>query len=335
MIRYTLRRLVFAAPVLLAISLVVFLLLDLAPGDPMAQLPLSIPPEVKAEMRRVLGLDAPLPVRFGKWAWQFYVIEPATWIDRALGTALTEDRPRMISWQTRAPVMDLIAQRLPQTLWVVGLAYVVGILLAVPLGLWSAYRQYSAFDQLGGAVSIIGFAVPPFFSGVLLILLFSVHLGWLPSSYDTTLRVTGWDSLLAQMRQMAMPVAVLSLQTTALISRYMRAAALDVLGQDHVRAARARGSNERRVLMRHVARNAMLPVVSVIALGLPQVFAGAIVTEQIFRVNGVGHLLITSIQAGDLPTVQTITVLLAVFIVLANLAADLIYAALDPRIRYA
>lgn len=334
MLSYTIRRLVMAVPTLLVISLIVFLLLELAPGDPMAQLPLTISPEVKAEMRRALGLDAPSHVRLGKWLWQLFVVEPAALADAFLGTQWSEGQTRMISWQTRGPVMDLIAQRLPQTLWVVGLAYLIGILLALPIGIWSAYRQYSAFDQIGTFASIIGFAVPPFFSGVLLILLFSVHLEWLPSVYDTTLRVTGWESFAAQLRQMALPVAVLSLQTTAQISRYMRAAMLDSLGQDYVRAARARGLSERRTLLRHAARNSMIPVVSVIAVGVPQVFAGAIVTEQIFRVNGIGQLLISSIQASDLPTVQTITVLLAALIVLFNLIADLAYAALDPRIRY-
>lgn len=334
MLNYTIRRLILALPTLLAISLVVFALMELAPGDPMAQLPLTISPEVKAQMRDALGLDAPGHVRFGKWLWQLGVVEPSVWLDNVFGTTLAEGRIRMISWQTRGPVMELIGQRLPQTLWVVGLAYLIGTALALPVGIWSAYRQYSAFDQIATGVSIIGFAVPPFFSGVLLILLFSVHLEWLPSVYDTTLQVTGWDSFGQQIRQMALPVVVLSLQTTAQISRYMRSAMLDHLGQDYVRAARARGISEGGMLWRHVLPNALVPVVSVIALGLPQVFAGAIVTEQIFRVNGVGHLLISSIQANDLPTVQTITVLLAALIVICNLLADLVYGALDPRIRY-
>ncbi len=334
MIRYTIRRLGLTVTTLLAISLIVFLLIDLAPGDPMAQLPLTIPPEVKAEMRRVLGLDASLPVRYGKWLWQLVVVEPSVWIDARFATSLAEGTPRIISWQTRAPVIELIAQRLPQTLTVVGLAYLFGTVVALPIGIWSAYRRSSTFDHVATFVSIAGLAIPPFFSGVLLILLFSVHLEWFPSVYDTTQRVTGWDSLMAQLRQMTLPVAVLSLQTAAQISRYMRAATLETLGQDYIRAARARGMGEGRMLIHHAARNAMLPVISVIALGLPQVFAGAIVTEQIFRVNGVGHLLITSIQANDLPTVQTITMLLAVLIVLANLGADLLYGALDPRIRH-
>jgi len=334
MLSYAIRRIIVAIPTLLFIGLVIFLLLELAPGDPMAQLPLTISPEVKAQMREALGLGDATHVRFGKWMWQFFVIEPMVWTDNLFGTSLSEGQSRVISWQTRAPVMDLVVERLPQTLWVVGLAYLVGICTAIPIGIFSAYRQYSVFDQVGSAVTMIGYAVPPFFSGVILIVVFTVHLGWLPSVYDTTHRVTDWDSALVQLRQMILPVMVLSLQTTAMISRYMRAAMLDALSQDYIQTARSKGLSEATVLMVHALRNSMIPVVSVVTLGLPQVFGGAIITEQIFKVNGLGHLLITSITANDLPTVQTVTFLLAVLIVAFNILADLLYGILDPRIRY-
>jgi peptide/nickel transport system permease protein len=334
MLSYTLRRLVLSVPTLLVISLVIFLLLELAPGDPMAQVPLTVPPEVKAQMRAALGLGEPTHIRFGKWLWQFFVVEPMVLADRLLGTGWAAGETRVISWQTRSPVMDIVLQRMPQTLWVVGMAYVVGILIALPVGIYSAYRQYSVFDQLGTFVTMVGYSVPPFFSGVLAIVIFSVHLGWLPSIYDTTHEVVGWDSFTAQLRQMVMPVMVLALQTTAQIARYVRAAMLDTLGQDYVRTARAKGLSEVVVVTVHALRNAMIPVVTVIALGLPQVFGGAIITEQIFKVNGLGQLLITAIQANDVPMVQTVTFMLAVLIVLANLAADLLYGLLDPRIRY-
>ncbi|MEB8385957.1 ABC transporter permease [Rhodobacteraceae bacterium KMM 6894] len=333
MLFYALRRLAFALPTLLVISLAVFALMALAPGDPMAQLPLTIPAEVRAEMRSALGLDAPFHVRYGLWLWQLVVVEPRVALEALLGLEGT-DAPRILSWQTRAPVFQLIAQRLPQTLTVVGLAYLLGIAVALPLGIWSAYRQNSTFDRAGNAIALLGVAVPPFFSGAVLIYVFSIRLEWLPSIYDTTLSVTDWNSLWEQARQMLLPVAVLSLQTTAQITRYMRAAMLDALGQDYVRAARAKGLSERAVLMGQAARTSLIPVVSVIALGAPQVFAGAIITEQIFGVNGVGQLLISSIRASDLPTVQTITMLLAALIILANLLADLAYGLLDPRVRY-
>ena len=334
MLTYTIRRLCLAVPTLLFIALVIFALLELAPGDPTAQIPLKVPPEVKAQMREALGLGEPAHIRFGLWLWQFFVIEPMVWIDTAFGLGLAEGKTRVISWQTRAPVMDTVIERLPQTLWVVAMAYIVGILIALPIGIYSAYRQYSVFDQVGTFVTMVGYSVPPFFSGVLVIMIFAVHLEWLPSIYDTTHRVVDWDSFVVQLRQMIMPVMVLSLQTTAQISRFMRSAMLDALHEDYVRTARAKGLSEWSVVMVHVLRNSMIPVITIIALGLPQVFGGAIITEQIFKVNGLGQLLITAIAANDLPMVQTVTFMLAVLIVLFNIIADLLYGALDPRIRY-
>ncbi|MEL7279860.1 MAG: ABC transporter permease [Pseudomonadota bacterium] len=334
MLTYAIRRVILAIPTLLFIALVIFALLEFAPGDPTAQIPLTVPPEVKAQMREALGLGEPSHIRFGLWLWQFFIIEPLVWIDHALGTAWSEGEARVISWQTRAPVMDTVVERMPQTLWVVGMAYVVGVLIALPIGIYSAYRQYSVFDQMGTFVTMVGYSVPPFFSGVVVIMIFAVQLELLPSIYDTTHVVTDWDSLKVQFQQMIMPVMVLALQTTAMISRFMRSAMLDALSQDYIRTARAKGLSEWSVVMIHGLRNSMIPVVTVIALGLPQVFGGAIITEQIFGVNGLGQLLISSIAANDLPMVQTVTFMLAVLIVLFNIIADLLYGALDPRIRY-
>jgi len=334
MLRYTLRRLLFAIPTLIAIALVIFLLLELAPGDPVAQLPLSIPDEVRAAMRAALGLGEAAHIRFGKWLWQMLLVEPMVIWDQVFGTSLTEEMQRILSWQTRAPVMALIWQHLPQTLWVVGLAYVLGCLIALPIGTYAAYRQYGLFDQVSGLLTMVGYALPSFFSGVLLMLLFSVHLGWFPMVYDTGHQIRDWDSLLVQLRQSALPVMVLTLQTTAQISRYLRAAMLDNLDQDYMRTARAKGLREQTVVMSHALRNALIPVVTLIALGLPSIFGGAIIVENLFGVNGIGQLLLTSIRANDVPTVQTIAFLLAVLIVLANILADLLYALLDPRIRY-
>ncbi len=334
MLHFTIRRLTLAVPTLLFISLIIFLLLELAPGDPMAQVPLTVPPEVKEKMREALGLGQPMHIRFWKWIVQFFWIEPQVMIDWIFHTNFSEGKLRVISWQTRSPVMDIVIQRLPQTLWVVGVAYVVGILIAIPIGIYSAYRQYSVFDQVGTFVSMIGYSVPPFFSGVFVIVIFSVNLGWFPSIYDTTHVVNDWDSFVVQLNQMIMPVMVLALQITAQISRFMRASMLDNLNQDFVRTARAKGLGERVVVMVHVLRNSMIPVVTVIALGIPSIFGGAIITEQVFKVNGIGQLLIGAIQANDLPMVQTLTFMFAVLIVLFNLIADVLYGILDPRIRY-
>ncbi|WP_045389066.1 ABC transporter permease [Falsirhodobacter sp. alg1] len=334
MLTFTIRRLLVAIPTLLFISLIIFLLLDLAPGDPLANMPLTIPPDVRENMRAALGLDQPVWIRYALWLKQFFWVEPLNILDSILGTSLAGDGQRVLSWQTRSPVADIIAQRMPQTLWVVGLAYVVGVLIAIPIGIISAYKQYSVFDQAGTFVSMIGYSVPPFFTGVLVIIIFSVNLGWFPSIYDTTLQVNSWATFKQQLIQMVMPVMVLALQTTAQISRFMRASMLDNLRQDYVRTARAKGLRERTVLMAHVARNSMIPVVTVIALGVPSIFGGAIITEQVFKVNGIGQLMITSIQSNDIPMVQTLTFIFAVLIVLANLIADILYGLLDPRIRY-
>ena len=334
MLTYTIRRLVLAIPTLLFISIVIFLLLQLAPGDPMAQVPLTVPPEVKEKMREALGLGAPIHIQYLKWLVQFFWIEPQVLIDHWFGTSFSEGKLRVISWQTRSPVMDIVIQRMPQTLWVVGMSYIVGILIALPIGIYSAYKQYSVFDQAGTFISMIGFSIPPFFSGVVVIVIFSVNLGWFPSIYDTTHVVTDWDSFVVQLKQMVMPVMVLALQTTAQISRFMRASMLDNLNQDYVRTARAKGLKESVVVMVHVLRNSMIPIITVIALGVPSIFGGAIITETLFKVNGIGQLLLTALFANDLPMVMTLTFIFAILIVFFNLIADVLYGVLDPRIRY-
>ena len=334
MLSFISRRLLISVPTLIIISLVIFLLLNLAPNDPMAQVPLTVPPEVKQKMREALGLGQPLYIQFLKWLIQFFWIEPQVFIDYLFNTSFSEGKQRVISWQTRSPVMDIIVQRMPQTLWVVGMSYVVGILIAIPIGIYSAYKQYSVFDQVGTFVTMIGYSVPPFFTGVFVIVIFSVQLGWLPSIYDTTHSVVDWETFKIQLKQMVMPVMVLALQTTAMINRFMRATMLDNLNQDYVRTARAKGLSEWTVVMIHVLRNSMIPVITVIALNVPAIFGGAIITEQVFKVNGIGQQLIGAIYANDLPTVQTITFMFAVLIVFFNLLADIIYGILDPRIRY-
>ena len=344
MLTFTIRRLLLSIPTLLFISLVIFGLLQLAPGDPMAQVPLTVPPEVKEKMREALGLGAAWYIQYWKWLVQFFWIEPQVYIDYLTtrstlwswlpDTSLSEGKLRVLSWQTRSPVMDIVMQRIPQTIWVVGLAYVVGIAIAIPIGIYSAYRHYSVFDQAGTFITMVGFSIPPFFTGPLLIVIFSVYLGWLPSIYDTLHVVNDWASFKVQFMQMIMPVMVLALQTTAQISRYMRGAMLDNLNQDYVRTARAKGLSEATVVMVHVVRNSMIPVVTVIALGMPAIFGGAIITENVFKVNGIGQLLLTALYANDLPMVMTLTFIFAILIVLFNLIADILYGLLDPRIRY-
>lgn len=335
--QYVIRRILTAIPTLIFISFVIFALLDLAPGDPTSNLPQSIPQEVKERIREALGVNDPFLVRYAKWGWQFMVIEPINAFEKATGLQVgnSEDRLRITSWTSRGkPVVDIITERLPQTLWVVGSAYLLSLLVAVPLGVYAAYRQNSPFDQVSSVISVIGFSLPTFFTGVLLIQIFAVRLGWFPTLYNTTLRITDANTLLEQLRQMAMPVAVLAFFQMATTSRFTRSAVIENLRMDYVRTARSKGLNERMVVVRHVVRNSMIPVVTLVALGIPGIFGGAIVTEQIFAVNGIGQLLITSIQSNDIPVVQTCLMIFAVLVVVFNLIADISYGFLDPRIRY-
>lgn len=334
MLTYTLRRLLLAVPTLILISLVIFLVLEASPGNPLGDLPLTIPPEVQAKMRASLGLDEPWYVRYILWLRQFFWVEPLHLFDNIFGTSFSAEMQRILSFQSRSPAFDVIGQRLPQTLMVVGLSYLLGIMIAIPIGIISAYKQYSWFDQLGTFISMIGFSLPTFFTGVVLIIVFGVKLQWFPTVYDTTLTVQDWASFKQQIKQMVLPATVLSLYNAALISRYMRASMLDNLGQDYVRTARAKGMGEFVVVMKHVLRNSMIPVVTVIALGLPSVFGGAIITEQVFKVNGLGQLLIMSIHSSDMPMTMTLTFIFAILIVFFTLIADILYGILDPRIRY-
>ena len=324
-----------AIPTLLVISFVIFAILDLAPNDPTGNLPLTIPPAVREQIRESLGLGQPFLIRYVKWLNQFFINEPLNLIQERFGVTIGDgDRLRVRSWATRSPVVDLIIERTPQTLWVVGMAYVIGILIAIPVGVISAYRQYSIFDQVGTFVSMVGFSVPTFFTGLLAIIIFSVNLRWFPSIYDTTLRVDDWASFVKQVKQMVMPVMVLALFNAAQLSRFMRSSMLDNLNSDYVRTARSKGLQESRVVRVHILRNSLIPVVTLIALGVPSIFGGAIITEQIFRVNGLGQLLIIAIQGADIPLVQTLTFIFAILIVLFNIVADVAYGFLDPRIRY-
>jgi len=335
LIQYIIRRLLVAIPTLLVISFIIFAILDLAPNDPTGHLPMTVPPEVREKIRISLGLDQPMHIRFGLWLNQFFINEPLNILHEwGISIGDVENRTRVVSWATRSPVVDLIIQRLPQTLWVVGLSYVFGILIALPIGIISAYKQYSWFDQVGTFVSMVGFSVPTFFTGVVAIILFSVQLQWFPMIYDTTLVVDSWENFIKQVKQMIMPVTVLGLYQASQLSRFMRASILDNLNLDYVRTARAKGRSETVVLLVHVLRNSLIPVVTLIALGIPTIFSGALITEQIFRVNGLGQLLIIAIEGADIPLVQTLTFLFAVLIVFFNLVADVLYGILDPRIRY-
>jgi peptide/nickel transport system permease protein len=317
--RYILRRLLIAIPTVAVISFVVFAILALAPTDPLASFGADprVPPEVRAAIRTSLGLDDPWPIRYVKWV-----------------SSLAQGNFGF-SFMSHSPVIDLLKQRVPNTLAVVGVAYVIGVLLAIPIGMISAVKRYSFFDHVATTFAFVGFSVPTFFTGILLIIVFSINLRWFPFIYDSTLQIHDIGSFLDQVKQSIMPITVLALFDTATIARYTRAEMIEHLPLDYVRTARSKGLREQVVVLRHVLRNSLIPVVTLVALGVPAVFGGAIVTEQIFRVPGIGELLVRSIGDGDTPVVAAILLIFAVLVVLFNLLADVLYAVLDPRIKYA
>jgi peptide/nickel transport system permease protein len=318
MASYLLRRLLAALPSLLAISLILFTVLALAPGDPFGELAQNpvIPPEVRAALRAQFGLDDPLLVRYFHW----------------LGAMVQGDWG--FSFANRVNVDALILQRLPTTLYVVGSAQVLALMVALPVGILAAIRPYSIFDQVANTFAFVGFSLPTFFTGLLLIMVFSIRLDWLPFVYRSDLSSTGFLWMWEQLKQSIMPIAVLGLFQAASYTRYVRSAMLDVVGMDYVTTARAKGLRDRTVVIGHAARNAMIPVVTLVALQMPHVFGGAIVTEEIFRVPGIGSLLINSILASDTPVVMAITFVFAALVILFNLIADLLYGFLDPRISF-
>ena len=248
---YLVRRILTAIPTLIFISFVIFALLDLAPGDPTSSLPPSVPQAEKEQIREALGFNAPFPVRYYKWVGQFVINEPLSAFESITGLHVplyfdgtfirvgdASHRLRITSWASRGtPVIELIMQRLPQTLWVVGLAYLLSVLIALPLGILSAVKQNTIFDQVATVFSVIGYSLPTFFTGLVVIIIFAVRLDWFPTIYDTTLRVTDWESFVAQMRQLPMPVAVLTFFQTAGLSRFTRSSMLDNLKLDDVRTA--------------------------------------------------------------------------------------------------
>jgi len=316
MSKYLLRRILISIPSLLGISLVLFTVLALAPGDPFEELATNpnVPPEVRMNLRAQFGLDDPVPVRYARWV--------AAMLKGDWGFSFT----------SRVNVSTLIMQRLPTTLFVLGTAQILGLLVALPVGIYSAVRPYSFFDQIATTFAFIGFSLPTFFTGLLFILFFSIYLDWLPFIYRADISATGWRWVWEMARQAVMPIAVLGLFQGAAMTRFVRSAVLEVIRLDYVNTARSKGLSEKITILKHVVRNALIPVVTLVALQIPGIFTGAVITEQIFRVPGIGSLLISAILSNDTPVIMSITFVFSVLVVLFNLIADLVYGWLDPRI---
>ena len=315
---YLLRRLAIAVPSLLGISVVLFTVLALAPGDPfseMVQNP-NVPPEVAANLRKQFGLDDPVWQRYFRW---LFAMLQGDW---------------GFSFISRIDVDKLILGRVPVTLAVIGASQILALLIALPVGVISAARPYSWFDRIASTFALIGFSLPTFFTGLLLILVFSIKLDWLPFVFRADISATGWEWWRQNILQAIMPVTVLGLLQGASWTRYVRSAVLDVIRLDYVTTARSKGLKERAVILKHVVRNALIPVVTLVALTMPLVFGGAIITEQIFRIPGIGSLLIDAILRNDTPVIMAVTFVFACLVILFNLIADLLYGWLDPRISY-
>ncbi len=315
---YLLRRLLIAVPSLLGISLILFTVLALAPGDPFGELATNpnVPAEVRMALRAQFGLDDPVWQRYTRWLWAML---HGDW---------------GFSFVSRVDVDTLIWQRVPVTLAVIGASQLLAMAIALPVGIYAATKPYSLFDKVANTVAFMGFSLPTFFTGLLLILLFSIKLDWLPFVFRADLPSTGWQWWWDSFKQSIMPIAVLGLFQGASWTRYVRSAVLDVIRLDYVTTARSKGLAERVVIIKHVVRNALIPVVTLVALTMPQVFGGAIVTEQIFRIPGIGSLLIDAILRNDTPVIMAVTFVFSCLVILFNLIADLLYGWLDPRISF-
>jgi peptide/nickel transport system permease protein len=315
---YLLRRLLIALPSLLGISVVLFTVLALAPGDPFQDLANNpnVPAEVKMALRAKFGLDDPIWQRYFRW----------------LTAMLHGDWG--FSFISRVDVDHLILGRVGVTLGVIGASQLLALCIALPVGVIAAVKPYSWFDRIASALAFVGFSLPTFFTGLLLILVFSINLGWLPFVFRADIPGSGLEWWWANIKQSIMPVTVLGLFQGATWMRYVRSAVLDVVRLEYVTTARSKGLNERVVVMKHVVRNALIPVVTLVALQMPAVFGGAIVTEQIFRIPGIGSLLIDAILRNDTPVIMAVTFVFSCLVIFFNLVADLLYGWLDPRISF-
>ncbi|MCO5220696.1 MAG: ABC transporter permease [Thermomicrobiales bacterium] len=312
MAAFLLQRLIGTVPVLLLVSVTIFSLMHLIPGDPVQVMAGEVQdPEAIARIRADLGLDRPLYRQYLSW----------------LGNALQGDLGESI--RTREPVLDVVLSRVKPTLQLSVMAMIIGLAVALPVGVISATRRNSRLDTAATTFALLGVSMPNFLIGLLLIFFFSIRLGWLPTSGYVDIfqdPVEGFRSLL-------LPSITLGMALAAVIMRMTRSSLLEALAQDYIRTARAKGLVERRVVIRHGLRNALIPVVTVVGLQVGNLIAGAVITEYIFAIPGVGRLIVDSVFARDYPVLQGVVLLTVIGFIGANLIADLLYAALDPRIR--
>ena len=317
MTRYLISRLLQMIPVLLALSFVIFALLDLAPGDPLDMLLLDpyIEADDIARLKSIYGLDQPIPVRYVKW------------LTRALQGDLGYSRTY------KQPVVELIPRRLKNTLTLSVTTFLWSSLIAITVGIYSAWHQYSFVDYLGTFLAFVGLAMPVFWFALILILLFSVKLGWLPAGGMYSLGKAD-VTLLDRVQHIIMPSFVLGLLGMAGLTRYTRSSVLEVMRQDFVRTARSKGLGERLVLFRHILRNSLIPLITLMTLSIPGLLSGATITEIIFIWPGMGQLLYDSVMSNDFNVTMVALMMISLLVVFSSLLADILYVVVDPRVRY-
>lgn len=308
-------------PLLFFISVMIYFLLYLMPGDPLYSM-LQDVPHIRAEdyqrLRKLYGLDDPVYIQYWKWLWQMLQLNPG--YSREFGQ----------------PVLDVITPTLKNTLVLTITAVIIGKGLAVLFGIFSAVKQYSIWDYILTVFTFVGYSIPAFWLALMMIIVFAVKLGWLPTSGMISPDVIPgtWAAFVDQIKHMILPVIVLTISEIIQVQRYMRSSLLEVLRQDYLTTARAKGLNERTVIGRHALKNALIPVVTIIAISMPRVIGGSTVVETVFGYPGMGRLLYTSIMGNDFVVAMTVVMIIAFMVIFFNLLADILYGWLDPRIRY-
>lgn len=320
MARYVVRRLIQAIPIIIGISIITFAIVHLAPGDPFDRFRSNkVSPEVIENLRRVYGLDQPIPVQFYKWFTTFWTFP---WDNTAWGYSITDG----------LPVRDKIFERIPSTLQLMGTSLILTIIIAIPVGILGAVRQYSVADKTIAVITTIGYALPTFWLGLILRQIFAQQLDLFPLFGKQTFGKEG--DPLDLMWHLFLPVLTITIVGVAGWSRYMRASMLEVLRADYIRTAKAKGLASSRVIFKHALRNAMIPIVTLLGLTIPTLLAGAAITEAVFSWPGLGYLGVSSVQERDYPVVLAFAMIGGVMVIIGNLLADVLYAVVDPRIKY-
>ncbi|HCO69193.1 ABC transporter permease [Mesotoga sp.] len=319
---YFLKRFLELIPIFFAISIIIFVIMNSMPGDPLLQMRMQNPrvmtndPERMRELREYYHLDDPLPVKYFTW----------------LKSVMTGDLGYSSMYKT--PVIDLITSRLPNTLILTITAWLIGLVVALPIGILSAVKKYSAFDYTTTVFAFIGISLPGFWFALIAIIIFSVGLGWLPVSGMSTYGVTGtWNIFVDRLRHLVLPAFVLGLVQVASWVRYIRTSLLEVLDQDYVRTAYAKGVPDRKVIIKHALKNAMIPIITIIALDIPYFFGGALIIETVFSWPGMGRLMYNAVISSDYNLAISCLMFLAIITLISNLVADFLYVMVDPRIR--